>query len=169
MTTDPLHIVVVDDSAITVRKLCTMLESLGYGIAATAESGRAAVQAYREVRPDVVTMDITMPEMDGIEATRAIMGEFPDARIVMVTSHGQEKMVLDALKAGAKGYVIKPFQEEKVYEAIQKACKRVVIQEKLMAEIQQRKALAAQREAAAQAAQAQVEAEAKSASENGKA
>ena len=173
MAMDNLNIMVVDDSAITVRKLCVMLESLGYGIAATAESGKAAVAAYRSARPDVVTMDITMPEMDGIEATRAIMSEFPDAKIVMVTSHGQEKMVLDALKAGAKGYVIKPFQEERVYEAIQKACKRVVIPEKLMAEIQQRKTLAVQREAAAQAAQATVEAEAeakaKSAAADGKA
>jgi DNA-binding NarL/FixJ family response regulator len=85
-------------------------------------------------------MDITMPEMDGIEATRAIMKDFPDAKIVMVTSHGQEKMVLDALKAGAKGYVLKPFQDHKVYEAIQKACKRVVLQDMLHAEIAQRKA-----------------------------
>jgi two-component system chemotaxis response regulator CheY len=98
------------------------------------------MEKCRDCRPDLVTMDITMPEMDGIEATRAIMKDFPDAKIVMVTSHGQEKMVLDALKAGAKGYVLKPFQDHKVYEAIQKACKRVVLQDMLHAEIAQRKA-----------------------------
>ncbi|MBO9537362.1 response regulator [Herbaspirillum sp.] len=155
-----MKIMVVDDSAITVRKLSMMLESLGHRIIATAANGKEAIEAYRKYRPDVVTMDITMPEMDGIEATSAIIGEFPDAKIVMVTSHGQEKMVLDALKVGAKGYVIKPFQEIKVYEAIEKACKRVVIQEKLLAEIEQRKMLALQRDAAALAAQAVIDAEA---------
>ena len=72
------------------------------------------------------------------KATRAIIGEFPDAKIVMVTSHGQEKMVLEALKAGAKGYVIKPFQPHVVYEAIQKACRRTVDQAKVQAIIEQR-------------------------------
>lgn len=159
MSLDSLNIMIVDDSPIIVRKLTMMLEQLGYRIVATAENGKAAVTTYRSAKPDVVTMDITMPEMDGIEATRTIIKEFPDAKIVMVTSHGQEKMVLDALKAGAKGYVIKPFQEHKVYEAIQRACKRVVIADKLMAEIDQRKALAAQREAEEQAAAAKLAAE----------
>lgn len=147
MSYDALRVMIVDDSPITVRKLSMMLELLGYSVAATAASGKAAVASYRSARPDVVTMDITMPGMDGIEATRQIMAEFPDAKIVMVTSHGQEKMVLEALKAGARGYVIKPFQEHKIYEAIEKACKRVVVPEKLMAEIEQRKALTAQRKA----------------------
>lgn len=137
---DSLNILIVDDSPIITRKLGMMLEQLGHKIALTAATGREAIAAYRACRPDLVTMDITMPEMDGIEATRAIMSEFPDAKIVMVTSHGQEKMVLDALKAGAKGYVLKPFQDHKVYEAIQKACKRVVLQDRLHAEIVQRKA-----------------------------
>lgn len=138
---DSLNILIVDDSPIITRKLGMMLEQLGYKIAQTAATGREAIAAYRACRPDLVTMDITMPDMDGIEATRVIMSEFPEAKIVMVTSHGQEKMVLDALKAGAKGYVIKPFQDHKVYEAIQKACKRVVLQDRLHAEIAQRKAL----------------------------
>jgi two-component system chemotaxis response regulator CheY len=166
MALDTLDVMVVDDSPITVRKLGAMLDALGYNVVATAESGKIAVQTYRETRPDVVTMDITMPDMDGIEATRLIMREFPDAKIVMVTSHGQEKMVLDALKAGAKGYVIKPFQELKIYEVIQKACKRVVIQDKLMAESEQRKALAAGRETAAKAAQQIIETEAPSVAGN---
>src|SRR5450830_1663921 len=104
---DSMNILVVDDSPIITRKLTMVIELLGYKVVKTAATGREAVAAYRAYRPDVVTMDITMPEMDGIEATRLIMGEFPDAKIVMITSHGQEKMVLDALKAGAKGYVLK--------------------------------------------------------------
>lgn len=128
---DSLDILVVDDSPIIVRKLSMLLEVLGYRVAGTAATGKEAIAAYKACKPDVVTMDITMPDMDGIEATRAIMGEFPNAKIIMVTSHGQEKMVLDALKAGAKGYVLKPFQQHKVYEAIQKACKRVVLKDKL--------------------------------------
>jgi two-component system chemotaxis response regulator CheY len=76
-------------------------------------------------------MDITMPDMDGIEATRLIRKQFPDALIVMVTSHGQERMVLDALKAGAKGYVLKPFRQDKLQEAIENAVKRNIRQDKL--------------------------------------
>ena len=136
---DSLDVLIVDDSPIITRKLGMMLEQLGYKVVRTAATGKEAIAAYKACRPDMVTMDITMPDMDGIEATRAIMSEFPEAKIVMVTSHGQEKMVLDALKAGAKGYVLKPFQQHKVYEAIQKACKRVVHQDKLLAEIEQRK------------------------------
>jgi len=143
---DSLDILVVDDSPIIVRKLSMLLENVGYRVIKTAATGREAIAAYKTCKPDVVTMDITMPDMDGIEATRAIMGEFPNAKIVMVTSHGQEKMVLDALKAGAKGYVLKPFQEHKVYEAIQKACKRVVLHDKLKGEVEQREKDKLQRE-----------------------
>lgn len=121
---DVLDILVVDDSPIIVRKLSMLLEEMGFRVVQTASNGKEAIAAYKAYRPDLVTMDITMPDMDGIEATRAIMSEFQDAKIIMVTSHGQEKMVLDALKAGAKGYVLKPFQQQKVYEVIQKACKR---------------------------------------------
>jgi len=151
---DSLNILVVDDSPIIVRKLQMILEQLGHKVVHTAATGTQAIAAYHACRPDVVTMDITMPIMDGIAATRAIIGEFPDAKIVMLTSHGQEQMVLDALKAGAKGYVRKPFQEHTLYEAIQKACKRVVVPETLHAEIAQRKAqkIAADTEARAQAA-----------------
>lgn len=139
-----LSVMIVDDSPITIRKLGKMLEQLGYFIVATASNGQAAISTYRTAKPDVVTMDITMPIMDGIEATKGILQEFPDARIIMVTSHGQEKMVLDALKAGAKGYVIKPFQEQKIFEAVEKACKRSIDPDKLQAEIEKRKARAAQ-------------------------
>ena len=136
---DALRILVVDDSPIITRKICMMMDLIGYQVVQTAASGKEAILAYKECRPDVVTMDITMPEMDGIEATRIIKKAFPEANIVMVTSHGQEKMVLDALKAGAKGYVLKPFQQQKIFEAIEKACNRVVLHDKLNAEYAQRK------------------------------
>ena len=135
MSLDSLNILIVDDSPIIARKLAMMMDLLGYQVVQTAATGCEAVEAYQACRPDVVTMDITMPEMDGIEATRLIIRKFPDAKIVMVTSHGQEKMVLEALKAGAKGYVLKPFQQHKVFEAIEKACNRVVLKDKLHAEI----------------------------------
>ncbi len=135
---DRLKILVVDDSPIIVRKLAALLHELDYEVIQTAATGSEAIAAYKACKPDVVTMDITMPDMDGIEATRLIMAENPNAKIVMITSHGQEKMVLDALKAGARGYVLKPFQRHKLYEVIQKACSRVVIQEKLQGEIEQR-------------------------------
>ena len=126
-----LRVLVVDDNPIITRKLCMMMDQIGCRVVKTAADGKEAIAAYRECRPDVVTMDITMPLVDGIEATRIIKRAYPDANIVMVTSHGQEKMVLAALKAGAKGYVLKPFQPQKVFEAIERACKRVVLQYKL--------------------------------------
>lgn len=135
--TGALRVLVVDDNPIMTRKLCMMMDQIGYRVVQTAADGKEAITAYRECRPDVVTMDITMPVLDGIEATRIIKRAFPDANIVMVTSHGQEKMVLAALKAGAKGYVLKPFQPQKVFEAIEKACRRVVLQDKLSERIDQ--------------------------------
>lgn len=126
MDLDTLTVIVVDDSPIIVKKLAVLLQTFGYEVVQTASNGKEAVEAYKQYQPDVVTMDITMPEMNGIEATQKIMNEFPDAKILMITSHGQENMVLDALKAGAKGYILKPFQQQKVYETIQKMCKRKV-------------------------------------------
>jgi two-component system chemotaxis response regulator CheY len=137
---EPLKIVVVDDAPIIVRSLTMLLEQFEFKVVGTASNGREAVAAYQTLRPDVVTMDITMPEMDGITATREIMAQFPTAKIIMVTSHGQEKMVLDALKAGAKGYVLKPFQPRKVAEALEKSLKISIITEKLMETIAQRSA-----------------------------
>ncbi len=142
MEMDALRVLVVDDSPIITRKICMMMDLIGYQVIRTAATGREAIIAYKECRPDVVTMDITMPDMDGIEATRLIRKAFPEANIVMVTSHGQEKMVLDALKAGAKGYVLKPFQQQKIFEVIEKACNRVLLHDKLNAAYAQRKGTA---------------------------
>lgn len=113
-----LNVLVVDDSLMGQKKLIAMIEELGHRVVATAETGEMAISRYSYHLPDVVTMDITMPDMDGIEATRRIVGEFPAAAIVMVTSHGQERMVLDALDAGARGYVLKPIRAEKLREVV---------------------------------------------------
>lgn len=123
---EQLKILVVDDSLITVKKLSGMLDALGHKVVMTAGTGKEALAAYESCRPDLVTMDITMPDMDGIEATRQIRARFADALVVMVTSHGQERMVLDALQAGAKGYVLKPFRQDKLQEALENAVRRNV-------------------------------------------
>ena len=107
-------VMVVDDSLLTSQKITQMLQQLGYEVVKVCRNGTDAVSQYPLLRPDLVTMDITMPDMDGIEATRRILLLDTHARIVMVTSHGQEQMVLDALDAGAKGYVLKPFRPDKL-------------------------------------------------------
>jgi len=118
-----LNVLVVDDSIITIDKLTLMLTELGHKVIRTAETGNAALSAYRELRPDLVTMDITMPDMDGVQATRLILEEFPGANVIMATSHGQEKMVLAAIDAGAKGYILKPLRREKLRESIDRIFK----------------------------------------------
>lgn len=137
-----LQVLVVDDSLITVKKISSMLTLLGHKVVMTAGTGREALTAYAACKPDLVTMDVTMPDMDGIEATRLIRACDPDALIIMVTSHGQEKMVLDALKAGAKGYVLKPFQQDKLQEVIETSVKRNIRQDKLQEVIETKKSAA---------------------------
>lgn len=132
---DSLKILIVDDSPIVMRQLTMMLEQLGHRVVKAASTGKQAIAAYKEFSPDVVTMDITMPDMDGITATREIMALDAAARIIMVTSHGQEKMVLDSLKAGARGYVLKPFQINKIADALENSMKIRVLGNKLDAVI----------------------------------
>ena len=109
-----LNVLIVDDSLILRRNLGKMLESLGHKVVGEAKDGREAVTCYRKLNPDLVTMDITMPEMNGIEALEAIVNEFSDARVVMLTSHGQEPMVREAVRIGAVGYLLKPILLEKL-------------------------------------------------------
>lgn len=116
--TTSLNFMVVDDSGITIKKMATVIEKLGHHVVGVARTGREAVEKYELFNPDMVTMDITMPDIDGIEATKQICGKYKDALIIMVTSHGQEHMVVDAIKAGALGYVIKPFKEETLKASI---------------------------------------------------
>ena len=92
----------------------------GYEVAGEAENGAVAVQKYAELHPDIVTMDITMPEMNGLEALIAIRKADPGAKVIMVSALGQESMVRDAVMAGAKGFVVKPFKEETITAALAK-------------------------------------------------
>jgi len=115
-----LNIMIVDDSTIIRKTLRMKLEALGHNIIAEAKSGKEAVALYSEVIPDLVTMDITMPIMNGIEALKIIRKSYKDAKIIMITSHGEEKMVMEAIMNGAKGYILKPITEEKLAESIQR-------------------------------------------------
>ncbi len=119
-----LNIMIVDDSLIMNKKIEAMVATMGHRVVYVARTGLDAVGAYGACNPDLVTMDITMPDMDGIEATRRIVSAYPDARIIMVTSHGQEAMVMDALDAGAKGYVLKPIKPERLSSIIDQVVRR---------------------------------------------
>ncbi|HRU39401.1 MAG TPA: response regulator [Candidatus Goldiibacteriota bacterium] len=90
-------------------------------VAAEAGNGREAVEKYKEIKPDLVTMDIIMPEMDGIEAVRNIIAFDPSARILMCSAMGQQALVIEAIQAGARDFVIKPFQPTRVLEAVDRA------------------------------------------------
>jgi two-component system chemotaxis response regulator CheY len=113
-----LRIMVVDDSSITIKKLTQILEQIGHQVICSCKTGAEALAYYRQYQPDIVTMDITMPDMDGIEATRQIISVFPKALIIMVTSHGQEQMVIESIDIGAKGYVLKPIKADKLAEMV---------------------------------------------------
>jgi two-component system chemotaxis response regulator CheY len=120
---------IVDDSLIMVQKLSLLLRGLGHEVVRVCNNGTEAIQAYPICKPDLVTMDITMPEMDGITAMTAILGENPHARVIMVTSHGQEAMVVRALDAGALGYVLKPVTLDGLEKAIERAMSQNMSQE----------------------------------------
>ncbi|MBP2664811.1 MAG: cheY 2 [Firmicutes bacterium] len=114
------RVLVCDDSAFMRMMVKNLLIGMGHEIVAEAGDGKQAVQLYRQFKPDLVTMDITMPVMDGIQAVKHIHEEDPLARIVMVTAIGQKSIISDALKAGASGFVIKPFDPEQVQETVKK-------------------------------------------------
>ncbi len=121
----PLRILMIEDSPITRGILIKMLTELGHRVVGTAVNGAEAVEAYRTMRPDLVTMDIVMPAMDGITATRLIIEAFPDARIMMVTSQGYEKTAYEAMDAGARGFVVQPVTKETLRNSIAYVMKSV--------------------------------------------
>ena len=115
------HTVLVCDDAIFMRTMIAdILGQAGYEVIGEAETGAQAVQRYRELKPDLVTMDIVMPDMSGIDAVREICREDPDARILMCSAMGQQALVVEAIQAGAKDFVVKPFQPSRVLEAVQR-------------------------------------------------
>jgi two-component system chemotaxis response regulator CheY len=120
-----LTVMIVDDSLIMIQKLKTMITELGHEVVRVCKDGEEAARDYPLVKPDLVTMDITMPGMDGVDALKAIRASDPHARCIMVTSHGQEAMVVRAIEAGAMGYVLKPVAKERLAEVIGRALGRL--------------------------------------------
>jgi two-component system chemotaxis response regulator CheY len=114
-------IMIVDDAAFMRAMLKQIVVRMGYEVAAEAASGEEAVQLYPIVAPDLVTMDITMPGMDGIQALKQIRKLNPAAKIIMCSAMAQQKLVIEAITSGAKDFISKPFHEDKVQEAIRKA------------------------------------------------
>lgn len=113
-------VLVVDDAAFMRMMIKDILRKGGYEVVGEAEDGSKAIDRYRELKPDLVTMDITMPDMDGISAVKEIRKVDPNALIIMCSAMGQQAMVIDAIQAGAKDFVVKPFQPERVLEAVRK-------------------------------------------------
>ena len=113
--------VLICDDAIFMRTvLGDILREAGFDVVGEAETGREAVEKYRELQPDLVTMDIVMPDMGGIDAVREIVKEHPKARIVMCSAMGQQALVVEAIQAGARDFIVKPFQPARVLEAVQR-------------------------------------------------
>ncbi len=114
------NILICDDAAFMRMMIKDILTKNGYNVAAEAENGAKAVEKYNEVKPDLVLMDITMPEMDGIQALKKIKENDPSALVIMCSAMGQQAMVLESIQAGAKDFIVKPFQADRVLEAVQK-------------------------------------------------
>lgn len=114
-------VLVVDDAAFMRMMIKDILVKSGYEVVGEATNGAVAVELFKELAPDVVTMDITMPEMDGIAAVKAILDIDASARVIMCSAMGQQMMVMEAIQAGAKDFIVKPFQQDRVTQALQKA------------------------------------------------
>jgi two-component system chemotaxis response regulator CheY len=112
-------VLVVDDAAFMRVSIKNMLSRNDYEIVGEAENGKIAITKYQELNPDIVTMDITMPEMDGLESLKEILSINPAANVIMVSAMGQESMVREAVLAGAKGFIVKPFKEDIILSALQ--------------------------------------------------
>jgi two-component system chemotaxis response regulator CheY len=114
------RILIVDDAAFMREMLCDLLTEEGYQIAAEAADGDEAVAAYAEHSPDLVMLDIVMPRKSGLEALREIVAHDPEAKVVMCSALGQESLVMEALEAGAKDFVVKPFKPDRAIDVIKK-------------------------------------------------
>ena len=114
-------VLVSDDAAFMRMMIKDILSKNGYNIAGEAENGAIAVEKYKELKPDLVLMDITMPEKDGIQALKDIKAADPNANVIMCSAMGQQAMVIEAIQAGAKDFIVKPFQADRVLEAVKKA------------------------------------------------
>ncbi|MGH7507707.1 MAG: response regulator [Longimicrobiales bacterium] len=113
-------VLICDDALFMRTMLADILGQAGFDVVGHAETGAEAVKKFRELRPNLVTMDIIMPDMGGIDAVREIMRDFPDANIMMCSAMGQQALVIEAIQAGARDFVVKPFQPARVLEAVQR-------------------------------------------------
>ena len=114
------NILVCDDAAFMRMMIKDILTKNGYNVAGEAENGLKAVEKYSELKPDLVLMDITMPEMDGIQALKKIKEVDPTATVIMCSAMGQQAMVIESIQAGAKDFIVKPFQADRVLDAVKK-------------------------------------------------
>ncbi len=112
-------VLVVDDAAFMRLNLKNILKE-NFEVVGEAENGKEAIEKYQDLKPDIVTMDITMPVMDGLEAIKAIKDVDPGAKIVVCSAMGQQKIVIQAIEMGAKDFIVKPFKKDRVLEAVQK-------------------------------------------------
>jgi len=113
-------ILVVDDAAFMRMMIKDVLSKNGYEILGEAENGQKAIEKYKELNPDLVIMDITMPEVDGIQAVKEIKKFDGNAKIIMCSAMGQQAMVIESIQAGARDFIVKPFQADRVVEAVKK-------------------------------------------------
>lgn len=114
------NVLICDDAAFMRMMIKDILSKNGYTVAGEAENGAKAVEKYAEVKPDLVLMDITMPEMDGIQALKKIKASDAGAQVIMCSAMGQQAMVIESIQAGAKDFIVKPFQADRVLEAVKK-------------------------------------------------
>lgn len=121
-------VLIVDDVAFVRKTLAAILLENGFDVIGEAASGTDAIEQFQRLKPDVVTMDIVMPKMSGIEATRKILKNYPEAKIVMVSAMGQETLVMESVHAGAKDYILKPFSADEVVKTLKHCTGEAVLQ-----------------------------------------
>lgn len=115
------RVLIVDDAAFMRMMIKDILSKNGFEIVGEAENGQKALEKYQDLKPDLTTMDITMPEMDGITAVKEIKKIDPNAKVIMCSAMGQQAMVIEAIQCGARDFIVKPFQPDRVLEAVRKA------------------------------------------------
>ena len=114
------NVLICDDAAFMRMMIKDILTKNGYNVVGEAENGAKAIEKYNETKPDLVLMDITMPEMDGIQALKKIKESDPKAMVIMCSAMGQQAMVIESIQSGAKDFIVKPFQADRVLEAVKK-------------------------------------------------
>lgn len=118
------RVLIVDDAAFMRMMIKNIITKNGYEVVGEAENGQIALELYKQHKPDLVTMDITMPEMNGIEGVKAIRSIDPSANIIMCSAMGQQAMVMEAIQAGAKDFIVKPFHQERILQAMERVLAR---------------------------------------------